>query len=292
MKERREMESFLKNQGFYDYINHFVTGLVFLFSMEILLSYIDISIIAESYGIIYNAVSVINDNEFMNNAFMLFYFGVLCFILGVFMQDVYDFFYGSSKIEKGKHFAETNEKSAHKVVKYFKCLSFFKRFYSKVRKMDFVKKIFADEKLIKNKFKREQYKKYAESIAEKKGIFPPNSIILNDELSEYFFAYCIYYLHVRNKDGKTEKLRDIEGLSEGFSMAFTILTVIAIFVAAYGFFEQILKGEDLIKYLMASTLCPFLSILFDYRTERAVKNRIRMTLALYEAEIDHAEVEH
>ncbi len=41
-----------------------------------------------------------------------------------------------------------------------------------------------------------------------------------EELSQYFFAYCIYYLQAKGKNQKTERMRDVAAIAGMLSTLF------------------------------------------------------------------------
>lgn len=46
------------------------------------------------------------------------------------------------------------------------------------------------------------------------------------------------------------------------------------------------RADKIALTIISIIVCTIASIAFDYRAERALKNRIKMTLAIYEAEMD------
>ncbi|MBQ9408501.1 MAG: hypothetical protein IJU28_03815, partial [Clostridia bacterium] len=87
----------------------------------------------------------------------------------------------------------------------------------------------------------------------------------------------------RQQDKKTEKLRDIEGMSMSFSLAFLILALVSFGATYLGLLGR-LSNRMILFELMCSFMFASFSIISDYRSEKALKNRIRITLAVYEAE--------
>lgn len=56
------METFLERQGFYDYINHFIAGVVLVIGLEIMLIPFDHSLISTIYQKLYRQYILINSN--------------------------------------------------------------------------------------------------------------------------------------------------------------------------------------------------------------------------------------
>lgn len=97
-----------------------------------------------------------------------------------------------------------------------------------------------------------------------------------------FFTHCVYYLHAHGQDKKTEKLRETEGLSELLTLVFAFIPVSSIIIhILLGTTYLALKPTLLIYMLFAIFFCAFLK-----RSIRAIENRIKMVLAVYDACVD------
>lgn len=136
------------------------------------------------------------------------------------------------------------------------------------------------KQLIKNDIKlqvfREKAKKYLN--IEKLEL---NEDFTTDQCSTYF-AYCIYYLHVRGQDKKTEKLRETQGLSELLTLVFASIPILSITL-------HLLFGTSFLSIkpiLFIYVLFLLFSYAFLRRFRRAMKNRIKMVLAVYDACVD------
>lgn len=287
------METFLERQGFYDYINHFIAGAVLMVGLEIMLLPFNYSLISTIYKKLHRQYILMNSNGTLTsqNIDMLLWnisIILLCFLLfylmGVFIQELYSHLYSSSNFRCQVRPSENkNSKKVYYDNIISKIFRILLRLVIKVRQENYIDGLFEDSDLIMNSIKRKKYKQYAEDVAKKKELFSESKIIYSKELSSYFFAYCVYYIQVRGKDKKLEKLRDIGGLSMSLSLIFFFLacgSVIALIICCLKSIDGILFE---IIYFLLNVL---LSILFDCYTERVLKNRIRMTLALYEAEQD------
>lgn len=132
-------------------------------------------------------------------------------------------------------------------------------------------------KLIKNEIKLDIFRKKANDYLDI-DVLDINEDYSIDQCSTYF-AYCVYYLHVRGLDKKTEKLRETQGLSELLTLVFASVPISSIII-------QILSGTTCLNIkpffyiyaLFALCACAFLR-----RTKRAMENRIKMVLAVYDA---------
>lgn len=278
---------FIELQGFYDYINHFISGAVLMLGVEILMSLFEHSPIKGVFQL--TGLLSISEyvNEFLWNSCAISLFLLICFLLGIFVQELYSFLYARDH-ERGNI-----------CKRQFNCkvLKGFKRLVFKVNQYAYVSEIFEQTGPITNEKKRKKYKEYAKKLLAEKRLY--NQLDSDDEVS-YFFAYCVYYIQVRDKNKKTEKLRDIEGLSMSLSLVFSILWMASIISLLLILREQlcrsvimvwlkkdaVCRNGQVILAIISSIICAILSVAFDYRAERTLKNRIRMTLALYEAEID------
>lgn len=264
------MDTFIERQGFYDYINHFVTGAIFVFGIEIILFPFKYSLVQKLYEAII-IFCCLDKNSFLWNVCILLIYSILCFLLGVLIQELYSLLYEN----KPNQNADKMKRSS------------ISRLWRKVNKNDYIANLFVDNSLIQNSLKRNLYRKYACEITDKKQSEilnkKGNDEIRDEDLPVYFYAYCVYYIQVRKQDKKTEKLRDIEGMSMSFSLAFLILTLVSFGATYLGLLGR-LSNQMILFELMCSFMFASFSIISDYRAEKALKNRIRITLAVYEAE--------
>lgn len=135
-----------------------------------------------------------------------------------------------------------------------------------------------DVAIVGNEAKLRVYQQFAKELLFGKGI----SCIENrftTEQCEYFFAHCVYYIQVHNLHGKTERMRDHQGLSALLMSCFGCL-----FLIASGYVICLSKTESNIsKQLMVSYLFGILAVAFYFRMKRTLRDRIRMVLGIYEA---------
>lgn len=112
---------------------------------------------------------------------------------------------------------------------------------------------------------------------------PESNLQLTTEQCSAFFTYCIYYLHVKGLDKKTEKLRETQGLSELFSCVFYLAPLVSIMIFA---FQRLFSYDvNLVMQFVVSTciFCFLMGLIFYKRYKIACRNRIRMVLSIYDA---------
>lgn len=267
------METFIEQQGFYDYINHVITGAIFLLCVElILLPFKTLSAIQSIYYVLDNIFDSENLNAFLWNVCLVVLLLVICFLLGTLFQELYSLIYHK---KGGERSADDSKETLARLIS---------RLFFKTDKTAWADRIFEETGPINNDLKRQVYIGYAKKLATEKELFPDNQIDLNRSFASYFFGYCVYYIQVRNQNQKTEKLRDIEGLSMSLSLVFLFLTIISVLALI-----PVIKTSS-VKYIIYTVICSvgyaLLSIIFDYHAEKALKNRVRMTLAVYEVQRD------
>lgn len=102
-----------------------------------------------------------------------------------------------------------------------------------------------------------------------------------DECSAYF-AYCVYYLHVHGQDKKTEKLREAQSLSELLTIVFVLIPISSIALHILAGAACLVIKPTVLLYLMFAVF----ALIFLRRSKRAMENRIKMVLAVYDACVD------
>lgn len=102
-----------------------------------------------------------------------------------------------------------------------------------------------------------------------------------------FYAHCIYYLHINKLDGKTERMRETQALSKLLVGVFFLVPVISFIIAIIEYKTDNMNYNWLLT-VSEWAICLVLSIGFYFRYKMATKNRIIMTLSLYDASIDNA----
>lgn len=116
------------------------------------------------------------------------------------------------------------------------------------------------------------------------------TIRLNCMQCEAFFIHCVYYLHVKNLDKKTEKHRETAGLSEVLTCVFGITPILSMLIFILR--PNIAIYNDIKVAFLIYIVCWVLAIMFYERYKMASQNRIRMTLGIYDACVDTAGDRH
>ncbi len=110
-------------------------------------------------------------------------------------------------------------------------------------------------------FKQEEYQKKSDEFTE-------------DECAA-FYAHCVYYIQIRSQNQKTERLREVTGLA-------------GILVTVFG---ALITSEIIINFIVGSVSTISVTLFLVYaiclalllhRYKRAMKNRIKMVLAVYD----------
>ena len=110
-------------------------------------------------------------------------------------------------------------------------------------------------------FKQEEYQKKSDEFTE-------------DECAA-FYAHCVYYIQIRSQNQKTERLREVTGLA-------------GILVTVFG---ALIISEIIINFIVGSVSTISVTLFLIYaiclalllhRYKRAMKNRIKMVLAVYD----------
>lgn len=97
-----------------------------------------------------------------------------------------------------------------------------------------------------------------------------------------FFAHCVYYIQVRNKNEKTERLREVEGLSMLLSGTFVLIPFASVFIGAL---TNTIYHNICIKLLIYIFSIAF-ALVFYNKYQSDILNRIRMVFAVYDACVD------
>lgn len=286
------LDSLIENQGFYDYLNHLISGSVFIIGSEAIAKSCGISLIWKAYEFIGLLNSDNQMNTFLWNVCVISLWCIVAFLLGVIIQELYGCIYrrtnfvGRAQQDVHTSCQETNPKDSCEtpcsnicslqrnallqLIQKIKssCLFCF-RLFNKTTIEKCMRNLFEENGPITNKVKLDVYRNLGNDFI--KTLPSPNTTIENDATASCFFAHCVYYIQIKKQDKKTEKLRDIAGLSESLSFIFMIFAVASIVCMPF----------NIVMLLSYFIMFSIFSIVMDYRTEKAHKNRIRMTLAIY-----------
>lgn len=300
------MDSLIEHQGFYDYLNHFISGSVLIIGSEIIAKKMGFSVIQSAYKYIGLLPVSEEMNEFLWNVCIISLFGAITFLLGVAVQELYGIMYNGKdnifreQVREGEEIEDSDDAQNNRAVqrdisKNLKNI-FLKgavRLFRKTTLQSCMRNIFTDDGPITNVYKREWYRKLAKDFINQTSTISGDADVLMEryDVASYFYAYCVYYIQIRNQNRKTEKLRDIAGLSEALSLVFLILAVFSFIVTLISCFQIVLNLQNILGEPLSLTIiclvCAFFSVLMDYRTEKSINSRIRMTLAIYDVEKRH-----
>lgn len=291
------IDSLIEHQGFYDYINHFISGSVLVIGIEIIARTLHFSAIlgvCEFIGLLPISKDM---NEFLWNVCVISLFVLIAFLAGVAVQDLYGIIY-----KDNREICAQNEKNSddvqhggilqrHNFKEFWKNFrKYAMRLFYKTTVQSCVKNIFSESGPITNAKKRDWYQKLAKDFISQTSTLSGDvdSLIKQEDVLSYFFAHCVYYIQVKNQNKKTEKLRDIEGLSASLSLIFLGLTIFSFITIFINSCQIVLEEQSRCKEILWSIticfICAIYSVLMDCRTEKSMNNRIRMTLSIYDIE--------
>ena len=155
-------------------------------------------------------------------------------------------------------------------------------FYYMLRWEDkLISKCLVDFRVVGNMRKYEIYREKARRYFRQEG-YNKKVNEFTEEESSAFFAHCVYYTQIRNQHKKSERLRDVTGLSGILAVVFGILVICDILICIRYFIFGVNILSSLILFLFYSICAGALT--FRYR--RALKNRIKMVLAVYDVSVE------
>lgn len=244
------LDNVIDSQGFYDFVNHFISGSVFILGIEIIAKMFDNSLISLAYTFI--GLLPVSDgiNEFVWNVCVILLFALVSFLIGVTAQELYEALYEHTHISNeeekndtvegengdvygGKSKDKTRWKKRINKVKEVASRLFIKtvasRLFIKTSIRKCLVKLFDSDETVANTIKQRRYRELVKDFAEEVTCIEK----LTDDKLVYewislFFTYCVYYIQIMNQNKKTEKLRDIEGLSQELSLLFLLLALFSV----------------------------------------------------------------
>ena len=235
------MDNFLEKFSVFDFFNLIITGFVFIISLQFL------GIDLHSYIIekcLIDIFSNVDDKISGNLIFYIVVMIVISYIIGSCIQEIGSFI-------QNKKF----------------------RFKEKA-----IRKFLNNKNVIGNETKRLIYINEAKKLFKDKGIKLNGNKFTKAQCS-YFFTHCLYYIQVRGYHGKTERMREIYGLSNMLSTCFAILSLIGCVNIIYLLMNDFEYCHNLILIIVFSVL----AVVFWFRMKRDNLNRIRMIMGIYEA---------
>lgn len=130
--------------------------------------------------------------------------------------------------------------------------------------------------IIGNVEKKKRYRKYGREILESGGL-TYNKEFTNDQCM-YIYGFCCYYIEIRGKHNKLEKMRALYDMSRTLWVLFIILFFIQVGKLFFYPNVTIING-DIILLLINIFFIRVLAI----RMRKSMINKIRMTMGMYEA---------
>lgn len=132
-----------------------------------------------------------------------------------------------------------------------------------------------DPAVVDNSEKLARYRRKAAvhffSSKQNKGRYSPK------ECSD-FFAHCVCYIQIRNQDKKTERLREVQGLSMLLSCVFALIPLISLVIAAIT--NTICDNACAKLWIYPISL--IFAVVFGFKYNKDMHNRVRMVLAVYD----------
>lgn len=119
-----------------------------------------------------------------------------------------------------------------------------------------------------------------------------NNKEVGKEQCSAFFAHCVYYLQLKKIDGKCERLRETQALSELLSGVFATAVILDIFIVVLFVGNILTEAERGVYVAICAIVWLTMCIGFYKRYKMAVKNRIRIVISLYDASIDMEKAAH
>lgn len=104
--------------------------------------------------------------------------------------------------------------------------------------------------------------------------------------SVVFFVHCVYYLHIKGCDHKTERLRETQSLSSLLACGFMIAIIGSVLIYEWLDLETSCEAVYLRRIFITYFACLVLCVAFWIRYIISGTNRIRMVLSIYDALTD------
>ena len=249
------MDSIFGKFSVYDFFNVIIAGITFLTCMQ-LAGIVNI-------GELIKQITLVLENEVTMIAILL----IFSYIVGLVLQ-ITGSIWGKS-LRNRLIDAAFQKKSDPKFVSYLLRMPILKYLFKNIIEA------FRWDSVGDNKTKSEVFKDKADQFLQQKKKSSSKEEFGTEDY-RYFFAYCVYYLEVKGKSAKPEKMREIYGVHNLLSNTFLI--------AGFVTLVSVLKlniGDCKFFYVFV-----IIGILFWSGTTKALKYRIRMVLSLYDVETD------
>lgn len=158
--------------------------------------------------------------------------------------------------------------------------SFFDRYVGHYRKKALQTFLKRDSDIIDNEEKKHIYRKLGKNILENK------EIEFQDEYTtgqcEYIYGYCCYYIEVRGKHTKIEKMRALYDMSRTLWSSFVML-LLAYILVAFRINPQLISVKTFSINVVIFAVIIFL--LYN-KMIKDLRYKIRMTMGVYETLVD------
>lgn len=135
--------------------------------------------------------------------------------------------------------------------------------------------------IINNQIKLEVHQKYARKLFQEKGI-PFSGDCFSAWYSEYYFAYCSYYIQNQNKHRKSEKMRGLRGIYSLLVTCFASLLTIVLLRIAYA----VVNSEPVFWLIGVAFAYLLLLLIYCRAYKENTKYWVRMVLGVYETCVD------
>lgn len=135
-------------------------------------------------------------------------------------------------------------------------------------------------KIINNKFKLQVYREYGKQILANKSIRYKKEFTA--EQCRYIYSYCFYYIEVRGKSDKYEKMRGLFDLSRSLIISSVILSVWSCLVFIYTMKNMHYQDTNIVN-LFQIFLFSSIALVFYFRAKRIMRYRVRMVMGVYES---------
>ena len=131
-----------------------------------------------------------------------------------------------------------------------------------------------DFRVVENIKKYEIYRKKALQYFKQEECKIKSDEFTEDECAA-FYAHCVYYIQIRSQNQKPERLREVAGLAGILVMVFAMLILSEIII-------NIKLNTVSVTSVTLFVIYVICFVLLLHRYKRAMKNRIKMVLAVYD----------
>lgn len=139
-------------------------------------------------------------------------------------------------------------------------------------------------KVVVNALQIKQYRMYADSVMAGLVDMTDNKRFNNDDYNGYFFSVCQYFVAVKGKDKKVEKMRALFDMSRTLTICFLLLSLVALFAfcphnTTEIQFENVCCTERIIFIAFSVTI----AAIFYWRMKKTMHRFLLILLGTYDA---------